>query len=250
MRELCEVAFLTRRRGDAERRRNAIRFLAQRRRAAEEISYLSLRLGVSARGPEFMTKDQIIEVLENIGRLLELKDENAFKVRAYVNGARALETMSEDLDVVIEEGRLGKVDGIGKALEEKITTLHREGKLEYYDDLRAEFPADIFTLFELRGIGAKKIKVLFDELGVSSISSLQRACEDGRVAGLEGFGEKSAENFLKAIAARRARGSSRWGRSREWRGGCWTIFVPIRRCCWRRSREVTGGGRRRCTIWI
>lgn len=150
-----------------------------------------------------MNKDQIIEVLENIGRLLELKGENAFKVRAYVNGARALESMSEDLAVVVEEGRLGKVDGIGKALEEKITTLCRDGRLDYYHELRAEFPADIFTLFDLRGIGAKKIKVLFDRLGVSSISSLQRACEDGSVAGLEGFGEKSAENFLKAIADRK-----------------------------------------------
>ncbi len=150
-----------------------------------------------------MNKDEVIEVLENIGRLLELKGENAFKVRAYVNGARALETMSEDLAVVIDEGRLGQVDGIGKALDEKITSLHRDGKLEYYDDLRAEFPADIFTLFELRGIGAKKIKVLFDQLGVSSVSSLQRACEDGSVAKLEGFGEKSAENFLKAIEDRK-----------------------------------------------
>ncbi len=147
-----------------------------------------------------MNKEQIVGVLENIGLLLDLKGENGFKVRAYVNGARALEAMSEDLATVIAEDRLKAVDGIGKALEEKITTLSREGRLEFYDDLRAEFPEGIFELFELRGIGAKKIKALYDELGVASVAELRAACEDGRVAGLDGFGEKSAENFLKAIS--------------------------------------------------
>ncbi len=147
-----------------------------------------------------MNKDQIVGVLEEIGRLLELKGENAFKVRAYVNGARALEAMSEDLATVIAEDRLKSVDGIGKALEEKITTLSRGGRLKYYDKLRAEFPEGIFALFELRGIGAKKIKALYDELGVTSVEELRAACEDGRVAELDGFGGKSAENFLKAIS--------------------------------------------------
>ncbi len=89
--------------------------------------------------------------------------------------------------------------GSGRLLEEKITTLSRDGRLEYYEQLRAEFPAGIFALFELRGIGAKKIKVLYDELGVASVEELRVACEDGRVAELDGFGPKSAANFLKAI---------------------------------------------------
>ncbi|MGC1480377.1 MAG: DNA polymerase/3'-5' exonuclease PolX [Chthoniobacterales bacterium] len=150
-----------------------------------------------------MNKDLIIEVLENIGRLLELKGENGFKVRAYVNGARALESSSEDLAKVIDEGRLGEIDGIGKALEEKITTLFRDGQLDYYDELRSEFPPDIFTLFELRGVGPKKIKLLFDKLGISSVSALTRACADGRVADLEGFGEKTAANIATAIEERK-----------------------------------------------
>ena len=146
-----------------------------------------------------MSKDEIITVLENIARLLELKGENPFKVRAYTNAARALETVSEPLEKLVEEDRLESVDGLGKATSEKIATLVREGKLEYYDQLSEEFPPDILSLFELQGLGAKKIKVLWDSLQVHSITKLERACKSGKVAALPGFGEKTAANILKAI---------------------------------------------------
>jgi hypothetical protein len=122
-----------------------------------------------------MSRDDIITVLENIARLLELKGENPFKVRAYTNAARALETVSEPLEKLVEEDRLGEVDGLGKATSEKIATLVREGKLDYYDHLSEEFPPDILSLFELQGLGAKKIKVLWDSLQVHSITKLERA---------------------------------------------------------------------------
>jgi len=149
-----------------------------------------------------MTKDEIAEIFENIGRLLELKGENPFKVRAYTNAVRALETLSADLPTLVAENRLQEIDGIGKAIAEKITTLVQTGKLEYYDKLRDEFPAEIFVLFELQGLGAKKIKVLYDSLGITSITKLERACKDGSIAALPGFGEKTATNILKAIEHR------------------------------------------------
>lgn len=151
-----------------------------------------------------MTKDEILDILETIARLLELKGENPFKVRAYVNGARALETLSEDLAVLVAENRLQEIDGIGKAIAEKISTLVTTGRLDYYETLKAEFPADILSLFELQGLGAKKIKVLYERLGIHSIAQLESACRDGRVAGLAGFGAKTAENILKAITQREA----------------------------------------------
>lgn len=146
-----------------------------------------------------MSKDEIIEVFESIARLLELKGENPFKVRAYTNAARALETLSESLSTLVAEDRLEAVDGIGKATGEKIAALVRDGHLDYYDNLREEFPPDILTLFELQGLGAKKIKLLWDQLGVHSISSLDLATTSGKVAALPGFGEKTAANILKAI---------------------------------------------------
>jgi len=146
-----------------------------------------------------MSKDDIIIILENIARLLELKDENPFKVRAYTHAARALETLSEPLEKLVEEDRLQTVDGIGKATAEKISTLVRDGKLEYYDHLSDEFPPDILSLFEIQGLGAKKIKVLWDSLRIHSITKLDRACQSGKVAALPGFGEKTAANILQAI---------------------------------------------------
>ena len=146
-----------------------------------------------------MNKDEIAGVFENIARLLELKGENPFKVRAYTHAARALEALSEPLETLIAEDRLTAVDGIGKATGEKITELSTHNRLDYYDNLREEFPPDILTLFEIQGLGAKKIKALWDTLKVHSVTSLERACKDGSVAALPGFGEKTASNILKGI---------------------------------------------------
>ena len=150
-----------------------------------------------------MNKDAIIAVLENIARLLELKGENPFKIRAYTNAARALETLSEPLEKLLEEDRLESVDGIGRATAEKIAALSRDGRLDYYDHLSDEFPPDILSLFEIQGLGAKKIKALWDSLRIHSITKLERACQSGKVAGLPGFGEKTAANILQAIGHHR-----------------------------------------------
>jgi len=159
-----------------------------------------------------MNKDEIADVFENIARLLELKGENPFKVRAYTHAARALETLSEPLETLIAEERLMAIDGIGKATGEKIAELSTHGRLDYYDNLREEFPPDILTLFEIQGLGAKKIKVLWDTLKVHSVTNLERACKDGSVASLPGFGEKTAANILKGIEHMRSHaGEFRFG---------------------------------------
>lgn len=159
-----------------------------------------------------MNKDEIIGVFENIARLLELKGENPFKIRAYIHAAKALETLAEPLEKLIAEDRLVAVDGIGKATAEKIATLSTTDRLDYYDDLRDEFPPDILTLFDIQGLGGKKIKVLWDSLKVHSVTSLERACKAGKVAELPGFGEKTATNILKAIEHMRSHaGEFRYG---------------------------------------
>ncbi len=155
-----------------------------------------------------MTKEEIAEVLENFGRLLELKGENPFKVRAYANAVRALETLGEPLETLVAEDRLEAVDGIGKAIAEKIATLVQTGRLPQYDALRESFPPDILLLFELQGLGAKKIKAVYDALRISSLSAMERACRDGRIAGLPGFGEKTAANILAAIEHRKKNSGS------------------------------------------
>jgi len=151
-----------------------------------------------------MDKNGIAEVFESIARLLELKGENVFKIRAYENGARALESLDEDLDRLIAEERLGEVKGIGKALVEKIESLRTTGRLEYYDKLKASVPPGLIEMLEIPGFGPKKILKVNRELGIDTIDELREACESGRIAELAGFGKKSAENILSGIRNREA----------------------------------------------
>ncbi|MEO6846446.1 MAG: helix-hairpin-helix domain-containing protein, partial [Chthoniobacterales bacterium] len=149
------------------------------------------------------TKDQIADVLESIARLLELKGENPFKIRAYTNAVRTLETAVLDEAGLCDPEKLKELDGIGDAIALKIATLASTGKLPFYEELKEQFPPDLFELFELQGLGAKKIKILYEKLDVRSIRKLERACRDGSVAGLAGFGEKTAANILDAIEQRK-----------------------------------------------
>jgi len=151
-----------------------------------------------------MDKKDIIDLLERIGTMMEIKGENPFKIRAYFAGARTLQTMEDDLGEVIAEGRLCDIHGIGKALTEKIETLHTTGKLEFYDKLVASVPSGLMDLLEVPGLGGKKIKALHEQLGVDSIESLTEVCQDGKVAELKGFGEKTQEKILSGIKNREA----------------------------------------------
>jgi len=149
-----------------------------------------------------MTKSQIAGVLEEIATLLELKDENPFKIRAYANAARSLETFGGKLADLQDEEALGKIPGIGKAIAAKIKELAATGKLKYLEELRAEFPAAILELFSVPGLGAKKIKALYEQLHISSIEQLREACESGKVAELPGFGETTQTKICAAIEQR------------------------------------------------
>ncbi|MFZ3373941.1 MAG: DNA polymerase/3'-5' exonuclease PolX [Chthoniobacterales bacterium] len=149
-----------------------------------------------------MTKGEIAAVLEEIATLLELKDENPFKIRAYANAARSLETFGGNLSDLQDEEALEKIPGIGKAIAAKIKELAATGSLKYLEELRADFPAAILELFSIPGLGAKKIKALYEKLHISSIAQLQKACESGRVAELPGFGQTTQEKICHAIADR------------------------------------------------
>ncbi|MBV8376016.1 MAG: PHP domain-containing protein, partial [Verrucomicrobia bacterium] len=149
------------------------------------------------------TKEQTIELLEALARLLELKGENPFKIRAYTNAARALETFSGNFQATVAEDKLGELNGIGEAITRKISEYVQTGRLEYFETLQAEFPETILELFEITGLGAKKVKALYERLGVKTIAELELASKDGRIATLPGFGSRTAANLLQAIERRR-----------------------------------------------
>ncbi len=150
-----------------------------------------------------MDKEQVAEILQEIGVLLELKGENPFKTRAYVNGARTLESLTEPLEKIVAENRLGEIKGFGDALQQKVTELVTTGRLKYYEDLKASIPAGMVALLEIQGLGPKKVKAMHDKLGIDSLESLEAACKAGKVAELDGFGEKTQAKILEAIDFRR-----------------------------------------------
>jgi DNA polymerase (family 10) len=149
-----------------------------------------------------ITRETLIDALEQIATLLELKGENPFKIRAYRTGAETVRTFPGDFLQLARDNQLEGIKGIGEALRDKLHTLAATGSLPFLDKLKAEFPDTIFDLFDISGLGAKKIAALYAELGVGSIADLQRACESGAAAQLAGFGEKTAAKLLEAIQSR------------------------------------------------
>ena len=146
-----------------------------------------------------MNTPQVVEILETIARILEIQDENPFKVRAYRNGAKALESLPGDLRTLAEQKKLGDVPGIGKALEEKITQLLTTGKMDYYEELRRNVPAGVLEMLAIPSFGPKKARVVWKDLGISSIDGLRQAATEHKLAALKGFGEKTEKKILEGI---------------------------------------------------
>ncbi|HXG48065.1 MAG TPA: helix-hairpin-helix domain-containing protein, partial [Methylomirabilota bacterium] len=150
-----------------------------------------------------MDKAKVAEILVEIGTLLELKGENPFKTRAYSNAARALENLAEPLEKIVADGRLAEVPGIGEGIQKKVIELVTTGRLRYYDELKASVPAGLVEMLGIPGVGPKKVKALHDKLGLTSIDELEAACRAGRVATLDGFGEKTQQKIIEGIQHRR-----------------------------------------------
>ncbi len=157
-----------------------------------------------------MKNTEIIEILDNIAVLLELKGESIFKSRAYQKAARSIEFLSEEVDKLVSEERLKEIPGVGDAIAQKLTELVSTGHLDYYEKLKAEFPPGINILMEVPGIGPRTALLLTKELGIADIDSLEKAIENGQVAELPRMGEKTAQNILRQIKAyRKKKGEQR-----------------------------------------
>jgi DNA polymerase (family 10) len=146
-----------------------------------------------------MTKGEIAELFEEIADLLELKNDNPFRVRAYRNAARVLDGLTEDLQKLIQEERLTEIKGIGKDLAAKIAEMATTNHLKFYDELRASMPQGMLKMLKIPGFGPKRAKIVYEKLKVDSIEKLEAACKAGKIAALDGFGEKSQQKILEGI---------------------------------------------------
>ncbi|MCK5032910.1 MAG: histidinol-phosphatase, partial [Calditrichia bacterium] len=150
-----------------------------------------------------MDRKSVAKILKEIGTILELKGDNPFKTRAYYNGARTIESLTENLNNLVESGEIANLRGIGQALSDKISTLVKTGSLPYYDELKSTIPSGLLDMIKIPGLGAKKVKIVYDKLGISSVGELEYACRENRLRDLEGFGEKSQQNILSGIELRK-----------------------------------------------
>ncbi len=160
-----------------------------------------------------MTNGDLARLLETLAALSELSDDNPFRVRAYRNAARTVLDLEEQVsDLVQRDADLTEIRGIGKEIASKLETMVKQGRLPQLDELAKAVPMGLVAVTEVLGVGPKKARALWRQLGVESIDDLEREAKAGRVAELEGFGAKSQEKILAGIEAqRRHRGRTRLG---------------------------------------
>ena len=161
-------------------------------------------------GPPFATKSQVVSVLEQVAVLLELEGANPFRVRAYQNGSRALASMEDDLLTVLQQGNLTDVKGIGKGISSLVGEAVLKGTWADLQKLYDRVPRGLIEIVGIPGLGPKRARLMYQELGVDTVESLKAACEMGHIAPLSGFGEKSQKKYLEGIELlRRYQGRSR-----------------------------------------
>lgn len=129
-----------------------------------------------------------------------MKGENPFKSRAYHNASRIIAGVDQDLTELARTKQLTTIKGIGEGIAEKITDLIQTGKSPYLEELHRGLPSGLMDMIRVQGLGPKRAKILYDKLKIKDIPSLEKACREGKVAKLEGFGEKTQENILKGLA--------------------------------------------------
>ncbi|MBZ0199073.1 MAG: PHP domain-containing protein, partial [Ignavibacteriaceae bacterium] len=137
--------------------------------------------------------------LETIADMMEFKGENPFKVGAFRNGALAIKRLDEDLQNIIAKKKLGEIKGIGKGLQAVVYEFFEKGESEVYNELKKEVPEGIEDLLKIRGLGAKKIRQLYETIGITNVGELEQACKENRLMLAKGFGEATQKKILEEI---------------------------------------------------
>ncbi|MGH9362365.1 MAG: DNA polymerase/3'-5' exonuclease PolX, partial [Thermoanaerobaculia bacterium] len=151
-----------------------------------------------------MTNTEIARLLEEVADVLEIQQGDLYRIRAYRNAARTIEVQTAPLERLVAERRpLTALPGIGKQMAAHIREMVETGTLAYRDELIAEVPRSLVEVMRLPGVGPKRARRLWQELGIDSIEGLEAAAREGRIAGLSGFGDKSQQKILEGIAASR-----------------------------------------------
>jgi len=149
----------------------------------------------------------VVRTLERIADFLEIKGENAFKVRAYRLAAVQVENLGEELsDILARQGSLDSIEGFGPAISDKMTVLLQTGRSPYLEGLEAEIPATLLEITTLAGVGPRTAAMLWKDAGITTLDDLEGACRSGRLTGLPRMGARTVEKILAACESRRSDG--------------------------------------------
>jgi len=154
--------------------------------------------------PRTYNNQQIVEKLQLIANLLEIKGEIIYKTLAYRKAADSLTDLGRDINVVWEEGGvkgLQSIPGVGKAIAEKIDELLSTGELQFLNRLGEEVPLSLADLLQIPGLGPKKVGLFWKELDITTLEELEAAARAGKLRDLPGMGAKSEEKVIKGIEA-------------------------------------------------
>ncbi len=148
-----------------------------------------------------MKNKEIAKIFYEIASYLEMEGVK-FKPYAYEKAAITLETLERDIREIYQEGgkeALKRIPGVGESIAEKIEEYLKKGRIEYYENLRKKIPVEMEELTRIEGMGPKRVKVLYQKLGIRTLKDLEKAAKAGKIASLFGFGEKSQKNILEGI---------------------------------------------------
>lgn len=148
-----------------------------------------------------LTNRQIATVFLNIADMLEIMGENRFKFLSYRRAGEVLQDLPRDLQAYVDDDTLEAIPGIGKALAEKIREMLATGRLGYYERLKEQVPESLVEIVHINGVGPKKAKLFWDQLGIVTVAALAQAAGEGRLRNLPGMGEKSEQKILEGIDA-------------------------------------------------
>jgi DNA polymerase (family 10) len=147
-----------------------------------------------------MNKNEVTFLLEEIATLLALKEKSSvFEVRAYENAARALSSLDGDITQLVREGKLKGTPGLGPTTIKRIEEMVETGSSPFLEELRTSTPAIKLEMMRIPGVGPKKINAIYDQLHVTTMSELEQACKDDKVAKLPGFGKRTQDKILQGI---------------------------------------------------
>ena len=156
-----------------------------------------------------MKNREVAELFEKVANMLAIRGDSIHRILAYRRAAESISELGRDINQVYAAGELTDLPGIGQTLADKIEEMLTTGKLEFFERLAQEIPPSLVDLLRVEGLGPKRVKQIYDELGVTTIEELTAVAREGKLQNLPGLGKKSETKLIAAIEALQKHGDGR-----------------------------------------